>query len=139
MKTKGISIKRATNHYIYLDYFTLQALQTKPVMLPRKTAVGHLVTLYINTSSLRWWSLSKQISKMLNTDMKEKEASRREKVSHYPAKNPFNSRLLNFNQDNQFPSSPVVMCNENLTVVWSGRDVFHFPSACQCLLVKDKM
>jgi len=49
--------------------------------------------------------------------MKEKEASRREKVSHYPPKKPFNSRLLNFNQGNQFPSSPMVMCNDNSTVV----------------------
>lgn len=51
-----------------------------------------------------------------------------------------NSRLLNFNQVNQFPSSLVLMCNENSTarsrVVWSGRDV-HFLSVCECLLVKD--
>lgn len=67
----------------------------------------------------------------------KKEQVKREKVSHYLVKNPFNSRLLNFNQVNQFPSSPEAMCNENSTVVWSGRDVFHFLSVCECLLVKD--
>lgn len=102
-------------------------------MLPRKAAVGHLVTLVYQKHLLsdddhfqnRW------------TNMNEKEAGRREKVSHYLAKNPFNSRLLIFNQVNQLPSSPVAMCNENSTVVWSGRDVFHFLSVCECLLVKD--
>lgn len=134
MKTKGISSK-AGNESFKFDYFTLQAIEHRQKLWCYTGKLQYDIWLpYINTSSLRWWSLSKHILEMLNTDMKEKEAGRREKVSHYPTKNPFNSRLLNFNHGNQFPSSPVAMCNENSTEVWS---VFHFPSVCECLLVKD--